>query len=124
MPVYPATVVAGKTSLLADPGDLGEVVLPLGLMAEAVAGCGCRERRRRLLPALAVMVFVLGCCLFYGEGYGEVARKLAGWLPIFRPFAEFCRAIYLKIRWRGIFQWLGRAASIVKFPNETGGFPI
>jgi hypothetical protein len=86
LPVYPATVVAGKTSLLADPGDLGEVVLPLGLMAEAVAGCGCRERRRRLLPALAVMVFVLGCCLFYGEGYGEVARKLAGWLaPLAGP---------------------------------------
>jgi hypothetical protein len=32
------------------------------------------------LPAAAVMVFVLGCCLFAGEGYGEVARKLAGWL--------------------------------------------
>jgi hypothetical protein len=26
------------------------------------------------------MVFVLGCCLFSGDGYGEVARKLAGWL--------------------------------------------
>ena len=51
-------------------------------MAEAGAG----ERRRRLLPAAAVMVFVLGCCLFPGEGYGEVARKLAGWLgPLAGP---------------------------------------
>ena len=41
---------------------------------------GVRERRRRRLPAVAVVVFVLGCCLFSGEGYGEVARKLAGWL--------------------------------------------
>jgi hypothetical protein len=32
------------------------------------------------------MVFVLGCCLFCGEGYGEVARKLAGWLgPLAGP---------------------------------------
>jgi hypothetical protein len=54
--------------------------LPLDLMEEAITAAGCRERRRRLLPALAVMVFVLGCCLFAGEGYGEVARKLAGQL--------------------------------------------
>jgi hypothetical protein len=61
-------------------------VLPLALMEQVVAEAGCRERRRRLLPALAVMVFVLGCCLFFGEGYGEVARKLAGWLaPLAGP---------------------------------------
>jgi hypothetical protein len=61
------------------PGG-AEVVLPLALIAEVVGECGARERRRRLLPAVAVVVFVLGCCLFSGEGYGEVARKLAGWL--------------------------------------------
>jgi len=55
------------------------VCLPLGLVEESAAGA--RERRRRLLPAVAVMVFVLGLCLFPGEGYGEVACKLAGWLP-------------------------------------------
>jgi hypothetical protein len=32
------------------------------------------------------MVFVLGCCLFCGDSYGEVARKLAGWLgPLAGP---------------------------------------
>lgn len=47
---------------------------------------GCREQRRRLLPAVGVVVFVLGCCLFSGEGYGEVARKLARWLgPLAGP---------------------------------------
>lgn len=51
-------------------------------MAEA----GAAQRRRRLLPAAAVMVFVVGCCLFFGEGYGEVARKLGGWLgPLAGP---------------------------------------
>jgi transposase IS4-like protein len=53
---------------------------PLRLIQEAVDGAGVRERRRRLLPAAGVMVFVLGCCLFSGDAYGEVARKLAGWL--------------------------------------------
>src|SRR6266516_5355029 len=67
------------------PGGPG-LVLPLGLIEEAVAAAGCRERRRRLLPAAAVMVFVLGLCLFCGEGYGEVARKLASWLaPLAGP---------------------------------------
>jgi len=50
------------------------------LIEEVVAEAESREQRRRLLPAAAVMVFVLGCCLFSGEGYGEVARKLADWL--------------------------------------------
>jgi hypothetical protein len=82
LPVHPATCAVGEASSLPGP----DVVLPLGLMEEVVAECGCRERRRRLLPALAVMVFVLGCCLFSGEGYGEVARKLAGWLaPLAGP---------------------------------------
>ena len=51
-----------------------------------VGAAGVVQRRRRLLPAVAVVVFVLGCCLFSGEGYGEVARKLAGWLgPLAGP---------------------------------------
>lgn len=58
------------------PGLAG--CLPLGLLEEVVAASGCREKRRRLLPAAAVMAFVLGCALFEGEGYTEVARKLAG----------------------------------------------
>jgi Insertion element 4 transposase N-terminal len=73
LPAYPAIAVVPDATCAA-------VVLPLDLIEEAVAAAGCRERRRRLLPAAAVMVFVLGLCLFSGEGYGEVARKLAGWL--------------------------------------------
>jgi hypothetical protein len=61
-------------------------IFPLALIEEVVAEAGCREQRRRLLPAAAVVVFVLGCCLFSGEGYGEVARHLAGWLgPLAGP---------------------------------------
>jgi hypothetical protein len=57
-----------------------EAIIPLDLIQEAVVAAGCRDQRRRLLPAVAVVVFVLGCALFHGEGYGEVAAKLAGWL--------------------------------------------
>jgi hypothetical protein len=67
-------------------GPEGDATFPLALIEEAVSAAGVRECRRRLLPAVAVVVFVLGCCLFSGEGYGEVARKLAGWLgPLAGP---------------------------------------
>ncbi len=61
-------------------GAEGGATFALALIEEAVAAAGVVQRRRRRLPAVAVVVFVLGCCLFSGEGYGEVARKLAGWL--------------------------------------------
>jgi hypothetical protein len=74
LPAYRATALSAETTL------------PLDLIAEAVAAAGAREKRRRLLPAVAVVVFTLGCALFCGEGYGEVARKLAGWLaPLAGP---------------------------------------
>jgi hypothetical protein len=74
LPVYGATGFAADASF------------PLALIEEAISAAGAWERRRRLLPAPAVMIFVLGCCLFFGEGYGEVARKLAGWLgPLAGP---------------------------------------
>lgn len=74
MPVYPAT------------GCEGAAAFPLPLIEEVVAAAGVAGRRRRLLPGVAVVVFVLGCCLFSGEGYGEVARKLGGWLgPLAGP---------------------------------------
>lgn len=57
-----------------------DATLPVALIEEVAAEAGAGGRRRRLLPGAAVMVFVLGLCLFSGEGYGEVARKLAGWL--------------------------------------------
>lgn len=67
-------------------GLVGGATFPLPLIEEAVSAAGVRECRRRRLPAVAVVVFVLGCCLFSGEGYGEVARKLAGWLaPLAGP---------------------------------------
>lgn len=65
---------------IAGGGGASDLVLPLELI-DAVAGqAGRAGRRRRLLPAASVIIFVLGCALFSGEGYGEVVRKLEGWL--------------------------------------------
>jgi Insertion element 4 transposase N-terminal len=52
------------------------------LVDEVVELAGCREQRRRLLPARAVVYFVLGLCLFSGAdsaappGYRSVMRWL------------------------------------------------
>ena len=43
----------------------GDGAFPLALIEEAVSAAGVVQRRR-LLPAVAVVVFVLGCCLFSG----------------------------------------------------------
>lgn len=66
-----------------DP-DASDLAFPLDLIGEAIDRAEAWEKRRRLLPAATVMIFVLGLALFAADGYGEVARKLAPWL---RPLA-------------------------------------
>jgi hypothetical protein len=71
---------------IAGPCDASDVAFPLALIDEVIERAGVAQRRRRLLPAAAVMMFVLGCALFSADGYGEVVRKLAGWLaPLAGP---------------------------------------
>ncbi len=56
--------------------------IPPGLVDEVIEQAGCREKRWRLLPARAVVYFVLGMCLFSGAdsagppGYRSVMRWL------------------------------------------------
>ncbi|QOV43689.1 IS4 family transposase [Streptomyces chromofuscus] len=49
---------------------------PPGLVDEVIAETGRGEQRSRLLPARVVVYFVLAMCLFFGQGYEEVARLL------------------------------------------------
>ena len=57
-----------------------------GLVEEVIELAGCREKRQRLLPARAVVYFVLGLCLFSGAdsmgppGYRSVMRSLTSGL--------------------------------------------
>ncbi|MET9149650.1 IS4 family transposase [Streptomyces sp. NPDC004042] len=49
---------------------------PPRLVDEVIAESGRTEQRSRLLPARVVVYFVLAMCLFFGQGYEEVARLL------------------------------------------------
>lgn len=50
------------------------------LVDEVLAETGRVEQRRRLLPARVVVYYVLALCLFFGDAYEEVMRKLVGGL--------------------------------------------
>jgi hypothetical protein len=76
VPGWPG-VVPGGVGL----GVLTREISPV-LVDEVIGVAGCREERRRLLPAGAVVYFVLGLCLFSGAdsmgppGYRSVMRWL------------------------------------------------
>jgi hypothetical protein len=81
--VTPARVPAapGGLAALAGLGVLTGEITP-ELVDEVIDLSGCREKRQRLLPARAVVYFVLGLCLFSGAdscvppGYRSVMRWL------------------------------------------------
>jgi hypothetical protein len=55
---------------------------PPDLVDRVVAEAGRTQQRSRLLPARVVVYYVLAMCLFFGQGYEEVARLLTeglGW---------------------------------------------
>jgi hypothetical protein len=95
MPVLPLSV-DDRPGLLGQgrvPDRLGPVGLGVltgevspGLVDEVIDLAGCREKRRRLLPARTVVYFVLGLCLFSGAdsmgppGYRSVMRWLTNGL--------------------------------------------
>jgi hypothetical protein len=82
------TAVPGGASL-PDKVALGVLtrLITRELVEEVLAETGRREQRKRLLPARAVVYFVLALALFYGDSYEEVMRKLVqglSWLAIWK----------------------------------------
>jgi hypothetical protein len=81
MPVSCPAAGAGAGGVVPGLGVLTGEIGP-GLVDEVVEVAGCREKRVRLLPARAVVYFVLGMCLLSGEdsvgppGYRSVMRSL------------------------------------------------
>lgn len=51
-------------------------ILPPRLVDEVIEECGCREARRRALPARVTLYFVLALWFCPGAGYNEVLRVL------------------------------------------------
>jgi hypothetical protein len=75
----PATVPQGDSGRHPlDRLGLGAVpeFLPPLLVDEVIQECGCREIRRRALPARVTLYFVLALWFCPGAGYGEVLRVL------------------------------------------------
>jgi hypothetical protein len=95
MPVLPLSTAEDlgppawdRGSGLSCPVGLGVLTREIspGLVDEVIERTGCREKRRRLLPARTVVYFVLGLCLFSGAdsmgppGYRSVMRWLTNGL--------------------------------------------
>ncbi len=85
MPVLPLSTAEGLGLPARDRGSdrscpvgLGVLTgeISPGLVDEVIERAGCREKRRRLLPARTVVYFVLGLCLF--SGADSVARRDTG----------------------------------------------
>jgi hypothetical protein len=84
----PGTLVPGCGPDRLCPVGLGVLTgeVSPGLVDEVIELAGCREKRRRLLPARTVVYFVLGLCLFSGAdsmgppGYRSVMRWLTNGL--------------------------------------------
>ncbi|HEU5006932.1 MAG TPA: IS4 family transposase [Jatrophihabitantaceae bacterium] len=55
-------------------------LIPRDLVDDVLVEVGRVEQRRRLLPARVVVYYVLALCLFFGDAYEEVMRKLVGGL--------------------------------------------
>src|SRR5499427_2038795 len=95
MPVLPVPADDGRGLPVHDRGPgrlcaagLGALTgeISPGMVDQVIELAGCREKRRRLLPARTVVYFVLGLCLFSGAdsmgppGYRSVMRWLTNGL--------------------------------------------
>ncbi|WP_223199523.1 IS4 family transposase, partial [Solihabitans fulvus] len=71
-------------SIVSDHGRLTDAIgigvltrlVDRDLVDEAIAAADRKEKRVRLLPARVVVYYVLALCLFFGDSYEEVMRKL------------------------------------------------
>jgi hypothetical protein len=58
------------------------------LVDEVLNAAGKQEKRRRLLPARAMVYYVLALTLFFGDSYDEVMRKLVNGLRFMHSWRE------------------------------------
>jgi hypothetical protein len=86
------------------------VTFPPELVDRVVAETGRVQQRSRLLPARVVVYYVLAMCLFFGQGYEEVARLLTDGLAYAR-------------RWRGPWQ-VPTTAAITRARARLGPEPL
>jgi hypothetical protein len=83
---------------------------PPDVVDRVVAEAGRTQQRSRLLPARVVVYYVLAMCLFFGQGYEEVARLLTEGLGWARG-------------WRGSWQ-VPTTAAITRARAKLGPEPV
>jgi hypothetical protein len=86
------------------------VTFPPEVVDRVVAETGRVQQRSRLLPARVVVYYVLAMCLFFGQGYEEVARLLTGGLAYAR-------------RWQGTWR-VPTTAAITRARAKLGPEPL
>jgi hypothetical protein len=107
MPVLPSAAQGwDDPRFLTGLGVLTSEISP-ELAGEVVEAAGCREKRRRKLPAVSVVYFVLGMCLVSGAdcmappGYRPVMRQLThGLRQVHGGVAQATRQAFTKARQR------------------------
>jgi hypothetical protein len=77
-------VEPGLSGRLTDHVSLAVVsnVFRRDLLEEIINATGCRERRKRRLPAHVMIKFVVAMGLYFAESYQEVMRRLVGSLAV------------------------------------------
>jgi Insertion element 4 transposase N-terminal/Transposase DDE domain len=126
MPALGPAGGAGVSRLLPGLGVLTCEISPC-LVDEAVERAGCRERRVRLLPARAVVYFVLGMCLLSGEdsigppGYRSVMRSLTHGVRHLAGLAVPSRSALCKARRRLGSKPLELLFDLLRGPLATAG---
>jgi hypothetical protein len=99
------------------------------LVDEVIEVTGCREKRRRLLPARAVVYLVLGMCLLAGSdsarppGYRPVMRSLTTGLRHLAGASLPCRQAFGKARVRLGSKPLELLFDRVRGPRAGAGMP-
>jgi hypothetical protein len=123
-----ASAVSAEKGLPLRLGVLTEHIPP-ALVDAAVADAGRLQRRCRLLPARAVVYFVLGLCLFSGAdaagppGYRSVLRSLTGGLRPVRGLPLPTRAALTRARQRLGVAPLAALFARVRGPLGRSGTP-
>lgn len=104
--------MASSVGRLTDHLGIGVLtrLLDRDLVDEVIASTGRTEKRVRLLPARVVVYFVLGMCLFRGESYDEVMRRVSQGLRFLGNWSD---------RWR-----VPTAGALTRARERLGAEPL
>jgi hypothetical protein len=116
----PGEVAGGLSGRLTDHVGIGVLtrLLHRDLVDEVLVETRRLEVRVRLLPARVVVYFVLALCLFFGESYEEVMRRLVHGLRFLGNWSDDWR-----VPTAGALTRAGSDSGPNRYKNCTNGWP-